>query len=254
MPIEFAYAQARIQARCGQRLSPGAWQSLEASQGLSHYLHAVRGTSLRESVVHLNESADAHLIERSLREDWRVQVQQLGSWIPVGWRAAVLWLRTVPDLPALAHLLGGGPAYPWMRDDPVWQPVAGAEEGSRRQAMSSGELAPLGVPMDDKTSLVAAWTGQWRSLWPARPGQFPGLGELGRILAEHFRLLASEHATLVNAASGRENLERQLLKFIRRHRELPVAMFSFLGLLALDLQRLRGGLVRRALFQSVARE
>ena len=63
MPIEFNYAQGRIQARLGERLSPGAWQLLEASGTLAQYLHAARATALRRRVQSLTGTSSPHAID-----------------------------------------------------------------------------------------------------------------------------------------------------------------------------------------------
>jgi hypothetical protein len=42
-----------------------------------------------------------------------------------------------------------------------------------------------------------------------------------------------------------------LQRLFRRHPVEPVALFSYLALLGLDLERLRGGLVERAVFAPV---
>lgn len=254
MPIEFAFAQARIQARLGQRLKPGAWQALEASQGLSHYLHAVRGTSLKPWIRHLTENADSHLIERSLREDWRRQVHELSEWLPTRWRAAVLWVRTLADLPAVVYLLRDGPAWPWMREDPALRKLAVAGMDARRLALRAAELAPLGSAPDDAITPLAAWRVHWQGLCPPLPAQCVGLDKLGQAFTAHVGRMQDEGLTLDEAAGQRERLEQNLVKWLHRYRELPMAIFSYLGLLALDLQRLRGGLVRRAVLTTVARE
>ncbi len=254
MGVEFAYAQARIQARNGQRPAPGTWQSLEASQKLSHYLQAARATSLRPWVMHLSENSDAHLIERSLREDWRSQVKLLTGWIPARWRAAVLWIRTAVDLPAVVYLLHDGEAFAWMREDPMLQPLAVAEKDARLQALSATELAPLAKPPGDAVTPVADWLAHWRSLWPPDPAHCAGLDRLSQHFTDHLGMLERDSATAGSAAGQRERLERQLVRMLRAYQQLPAALFSYLGLLALDLQRLRGGLARRALFTPVARE
>lgn len=254
MSIEFAYAQARIQARNGQRLTPGTWQSLEASQELPHYLHALRATSLKPWIIQLTENADAHLIERSLRETWRGQVQQLTTWVPKRWRQALLWLRTLPDLPSVVHLLRDGLVFPWLREDPALQPVAVADADSRWQALSTTELAPLATMRTDNLTPVTAWRAHWRCLWPGVTSQYAGLDKLEQYFNEHIEILQSADPTSAETITLREQLEQRLAKVLRSRQQLPAAVFSYAGLLALDLQRLRGGLARRALFTTAARE
>lgn len=254
MPIEFAYAQARLQARIGQRPTSGVWQSLEVSQGLSHYLHSVRATSLRSSVQTLSEHADAHVIERSLRKDWQRQVEQMTTWLPTRWQQAVLWVRTAVDLPAVVHLMRGGSVFSWMREDPALQAIAAADADTRLRELSATEMAPLADQLADSKTAVAAWVAHWRSLWPPQPSQHAGLEKLSQHLRDHMGVMQSADVAVSEMTAQKERLERQLVRLIRTHQQRPVAMFSYLGLLALDLQRLRGGLVRRALFTTRRRE
>jgi hypothetical protein len=66
---QFAYVQARLQARHGQRPSEDRWRLLESSPDLASYLQGARSTSLRPWVVHLPAESSTHQVERSLRID-----------------------------------------------------------------------------------------------------------------------------------------------------------------------------------------
>ena len=52
----------------------------------------------------------------------------------------------------------------------------------------------------------------------------------------------------------REDLERRAVGILRRHRERPVTVFCHLLLSAVELHRLRQGLLQRTLFNDLARE
>ena len=118
MPVEFAYTQARAQARHGVRLSAEAWSLLESSVGLAQFLHLVRGTTLAPRVEHFSAATSPHLIERSLKRDWHREVDSATHWVPLRWRTAVAWTGWLAELPALGHLLDGGESLPWMAADP----------------------------------------------------------------------------------------------------------------------------------------
>ena len=51
------------------------------------------------------------------------------------------------------------------------------------------------------------------------------------------------------SAPYRRDLAQTVTRLFRRHGGTPVAVFCHLALVALDLERLRGDLVRRALFE-----
>ena len=56
------------------------------------------------------------------------------------------------------------------------------------------------------------------------------------------------------AGDWRETLEHRAVRILRRHRERPVTVFCHLLLCALELHRLRQGLLQRALFNDLVSE
>ncbi|MEO5363643.1 MAG: hypothetical protein H7838_08475 [Magnetococcus sp. DMHC-8] len=56
------------------------------------------------------------------------------------------------------------------------------------------------------------------------------------------------------ARQARQRLQQQLRELFRRQIGQPAALFIHLALLALDFERLRGGLVLRALYHATAEE
>ena len=60
--------------------------------------------------------------------------------------------------------------------------------------------------------------------------------------------VATEASTRADVQGLRAILDQSLTAAFRRHSQQPAAIFCHLGLVALDLERLRGGLVRRAVF------
>jgi len=252
MPVEFAYAQARAQARHGDRLTAESWGLVESGLGLAQYLHLVRGTALAARVQHFSATTSPHAIERSLRSDWRTEVAGAARWVPARWRAAVEWTARLPDLPALDLLAEDASALPWMRSDPVLSPLAIDDPELRRSAMAASPYAPLlepaagGEPAD-------AWLRHWRTLWPSDDAGAGPLDALVTLLQRYRRELGAARRGETTADRHRA-LARLVLRMLRRHREQPVAVFCHLCLTALELHRLRDGLVRRALFNDVARE
>ena len=245
MPVEFAYAQARAQARHGARLSAETWSLLESSVGLAQFLHLVRGTTLAQRVEHFSATTSPHVIERSLRQEWHREVDSATHWVPLRWRAAVAWTGWLAELPALGHLLDGGASLPWMAGDPVLS-AFGLEDAdvSRR----SIEEALPGV-VTGAGAGPAGWLNHWRRLWPDDSVRDPALQRLVS-LVERFGSRGEGDA----AGDWRESLERGAVGILRRYRERPVTVFCHLLLCAVELHRLRQGLLQRALFNDLVRE
>mgnify|MGYP001825336309 FL=1 len=241
MTIEFAYAQARAQARLGERLTPAAWQLLEASGTLAQYLHAARNTALRDRVRSLTAASSPHTVEHSLRREWRAEVHRTASWVPERWQPAVTWTALLCDLPALAHLEQGGELLSWMADDTQLAPFAIDDRALRHRELVSAGLRALATG----NNVLDAWHQHFEALWPAGD---PGIQRL-RNLVDVVDIYREEPDTRVSprTAPG-QLLEARAARLVRRNFQEAVTVFSHLLLIALDLGRLRDGLVRRALF------
>lgn len=159
--------------------------------------------------------------------------------MPERWRAAVEWVAALAELPMLGHLMQGGGSQRWMADDPV---LSGFIGGDGLAAIESAERA-------DYDNGLAGWLRRWRRLWPADDADNAALEELVATIQSH-----GIHREGSAGPDWRDNLERRALRILRRQREQPVTVFCHLLLLALELHRLREGLLRRALFNDVDAE
>jgi hypothetical protein len=248
MHVEFAYAQARAQARHGDRLGADAWSLLESSVGLAQYLHLARGTALAPRVEHFSATTSPHVIERSLRREWHREVDSAKCWVPLRWRAAVAWTSRLAEVSALSHLLHGGAALPWMADDPVLSAFAAADADTVRATVEEA-LPDLAAPGHARDDALAAWLRTWRQLWPHDAKRDPALEGLVSLIERH---RGDRNA---GAASDRRGeLERQALRILRGRREQAVTVFCHLLLSALELHRLRQGLLQRAVFNDLDME
>lgn len=126
---------------------------------------------------------------------------------------------------------------------------AAIREGWRRAASEAiewmpAEFAPALAWL--RTPTVLAWYAEWeRHQPPATLGGAALAGlmrDVGRNL-ERFRVAAVHEAVPL-----RRGLEARFVACFRRHPLEPVAAFAWLGLCALDLERLRGELARRLAF------
>ena len=243
----FAYLQARLQARHGDRPAADDWRVAEASTDLSHYLEAIRRTALRRWVGDINHEMEPEAIERQLRAAWREHVDQVATWAPEEWRPAVEWLRWLPDLPAVEHLMRGAKVPPWMRADPVLREFAFDEPQRRREALAELPLGPV-QPEDEAVApqVVDGWLEEWRRRLPAA-GRDPD-GELAQILEairNHVETMRSSDDT--DGRALRSALAGRLARRFRRGAGTATALFSHLVLDGLELERVRAGVMARRL-------
>lgn len=239
----WSYAQARLQARYSERLEPGDWSALEAASSLDYYLERARSTSLRRFSGHVTAPMDTHAVERVLRADWRRYVGEVATWAPDAWRPAILWVAYLADIAVIDHLLAGH-APDWSRDDPIYGLLANIAPERRRSGLGGTLLHPFVSPQGPATPLAARWLRHWRALWPS------GSKRERQSLDELVALVIGHHVGA--SRSRRDGLARAVARLFRREAATPVALFCVLLLLALDLERFRGGLVRRQLFAAHA--
>jgi len=247
----FAYAQARLQARYGQRPRDGDWNRYAATPDLGALLQVLRNAPLARWVDRLAPRPDVHAIERHLRDAWCRDVDEVAGWQPAPWRDSIGWLRWIPYLPALEKLARGGRPPAWMRDDPVLGPVVAREPRERAAALGRTPLAPLARGFARPHDVVTAWRKHWTGLWPeGHPGREP-LESLLRAVSSQRQQLADlpENASTTEALN---RLERRFQWCFRRNPLGPAAAVAYLGLVALDLRRLRGALAVRALGNGAA--
>lgn len=248
-----AYAQARLQARHGRRPTDDRWRLLEATSDLAGYLQAARSTSLRPWVVHLAAEAGTHRIERSLRRDWRTYVAEIAAWIPRPWRPAALWLGTLPDLPFFVHLARSEPAPRWMLEDPALAPLAQTDIERRAEALAATVLAGIAEPIREGAIPVDVWLRAWAERWPTEdPAGGVALERVRRAFHTHIATILAEPLDHPPGPALRRSIAERLTMAFRRESGRITAVFAHLGLMALDVERLRGGLVLRALFPDPA--
>jgi hypothetical protein len=246
-----AYLQARLQARHGDRPKADDWRLVEASAELSHYLDAVRRTALKRWVGDINQDMAPEAIERTLRTTWRETVDQVASWSPSAWRDAVRWLRWLPDLPAIEHLMRGAKVPPWMRADPVMRELAFDEPQRRREALAALPLAPMHpgeAPAGDiaagaRRSISEAWIRGWRRRLPPGNGTRAELEAILEMIHQHFEAMRSSEAA--DGKALRNALAARLQRRFRRGAGTAVALFSHLALDGLELERVRAGVMTR---------
>jgi hypothetical protein len=240
------YALARVHARLGRRPSEGAWRAIEQARDIAPILDLCRETTLQTVVRELPAVCDLHSVDHAARLGWQRAVAEARAWMPPEYAEALQWCRLVPLLPALAHLARGGDAARWMRVDPDLAELCAAPNEQRAAVVAHGPLAPLAIVWQAPDSLAEAWTAEWQRLLPPEALEDTALATLAHDLErhlEHFQDAGSHEAPQM-----RDELEARLLATFRRNPLESAAVFAWLGLTALDLERLRGELARRIAF------
>jgi hypothetical protein len=245
---DFAYAQARLQARHAARPDAATWRRLAGFGDRLRFLQHARTTRLRPWVQQFSSRTDIHELELSIRSQFRQSISEVASWQPRPWRKAVSWTAQLLDLPALQHLLLGNPPPVWIGKDPVLRPFAMADMRQRLQALEDSEYAPLVRGWQNGTPLLDSWLTSWRSLWPESPSKF--VRPLDQLIDQFQQLVivpGTEDGTGHHTLDG-EQLADKLTYAFRRCSHQPATAFLHLAMVALDLQQLRAALLRRTLF------
>ncbi|HET9025747.1 MAG TPA: hypothetical protein VFN64_14335 [Burkholderiaceae bacterium] len=266
--LTFDYAHARVAARLAQRPDERLWTQLRSSRSVPALLEAVRVSSAASTVSGVPPAGDADAIELSFRQQLRTRIVEVAGWSPSPWRPSLLYTRHLVDLPALLHLLADEPPPRWIAADPVLSTYALPTLAQRRGALAEGPLGPLIAAAERSTDarrplepiaralrrlraggtlhrLLAAWEAEWRRLWPPVDAEqrmaIDGVVELVRSHLLRFPSVPVDEATNV-----RQSLGARLATAVRRSASQPAALFAYLALFAVDLERLRGEFVLRA--------
>lgn len=242
--IEFALT--RVQSQYGRRLTANDWRLLETSHDLGQYLDGARRSMFGPWVFSLDRNRDAHAIERSLRGAWRHYVRAVATWHPRRWQPWLAWLEWLPSLALLAQLARAAPAPAWLSLDPVLGSLAKGTLAERLAALKGSVLAVFEPGLAGDSPLDELWLARWKQL---RPRVDPRSGELlataSTIVEQHARGLCTDGA---DAVALRDSLRKRLARLFRAAAGSVVATLCHLALMALDFERLRGGLVVRSLW------
>jgi hypothetical protein len=187
---------------------------------------------------------DPHELERHLRYEWSTLVDEVARWQPAPWQEAIRWMRWLPYLPALQKLTRGGRPPAWTRADPVLGHIVALDPALRGGALAASPLQPFGPALEAGAGDVTQ---------PARPlADAVARGNRhARAMDRIARDVALLDAKLREAVGGdskelHQALSHRLLRTFRRHPLSPATAVAYLGLEALGLLGLRGGVMRRA--------
>jgi hypothetical protein len=246
---DFAYVQARVQARHGTRLAEHEWRRLETMRDAAQYLHGLRATRRARWVERVAPEMNSHMVEARLRAEWRDYAHEVAGFHPEGWRAAVAWTAFLIDLPVIDHLLRGGAVHLWMAEDEIYTPWSRAQAPDRQRALEASPIAALLHEARSGIPTAQAWLAVWRRLCPRLSRQHShALEEVARTVDAHCAAMRDAEAT--SSFELRMTVKLKLCMLFRRHFETAASSLAHLLLEALDLERLRAGLVRRVLLQT----
>jgi hypothetical protein len=231
----------------GERPNEAAWRAVAGVRGFAAFLDAARTPPFRRWTSGVAADAESHDVEAMLLGHWRELVDEVRTWMPDEWHSAIAWVGVLGDLPVAQYLARGGASLPWMRDDPVYRELS-RSGGSP----ASGLLAPLARTWTSPEGFLRAWAGEWWRRVPRSHRAEPGA------IADYARLLVADRAARRDASTSdglpaRRALAARLAALYRRATLDPAAAFVFLALSALDVERLRGELLRRAIFRRLGR-
>ncbi|HTC53915.1 MAG TPA: hypothetical protein VK700_18425 [Steroidobacteraceae bacterium] len=226
------YALTRVQSQYAARADGSQWRRLEASHDLGQYLEGARTGIFGPWIASVDRNRDAHAIERTLRAAWRRYVRTVAAWHPRAWQSWLSWLEWLPTLGLIAALEHPDTAPAWLCADPVL--------GQKRA------WACFDPAVGARTGLGEQWLRRWRQLRPPLDCSSEQLlAKVCKAVREHLRQLALDSA---DAVALRTQLRERLQRLFRAAAGTPIATLCHLALMALDFERLRGGLLSRSLF------
>ncbi len=250
-PRHFANAQARLQARYADLPAEADWQRLVAARDIATYLEEAREGALRDWVKGFSAESSCHDLERGLRAHLNDSVELVVRLFPAPWQAAVDWWRWVPLLALFEHLAAGGRMPSWAVQGGLLDGLLDSNgEIDRASAIAIG-VGPLLDPrvVRQAGGVGACWRQQWRLRWPRCDERTrTRMRELSILLAAHvdiYRSSAPEHAW-----TSRQVLRERLRQLFHLRVLQPAAGFIYLGLITLDLERLRRAVIDRLLFRA----
>lgn len=247
----FSHAQARLQARYADLPQEPDWQRLVAARDLAAYLEEARDGALRDWVKGFSGESDCHDIDRGLRAHLDDGVDLVARLLPGRWCAAADWWRWLPLLALFEHLARGGSLPQWARQDRVMARLLDVDGAIDRSVAHGAGVFPLLDPaaIQRAGGVGACWHRQWLRLWPHCDARAVArMHALAVLLGTH--LDAYRQSPPERAWTQRQQLRERLRQLFHLRLLQPAAGFIYLGLITLDLERLRRALIDRLLFRA----
>jgi hypothetical protein len=243
-----AYAHARVQAHLTRLPSDQDWERLASARTLSAYLEEARSSGFAAWVRPFSGLSQPHDLERGCLAIARDSVRVTADWAPPGWRMAIEWLAWIPALVVLEHLLRSGVLPDWVATNDPLRGLVAADGVLDPDAVAAAGLTEF-LDRADPEELGERWNVRWRGCWPICRGSCRrDLVALAGLVQDHLDVFRRGSSS--TAWDERRALRARLRTFLHLHPVRPVALFAYLGILFIDLERLRGALLSRAVFES----
>jgi hypothetical protein len=253
------YGYARLSARLSARPDDRVWRLLRSARSLRSAVDVLRSSVAASYVAGATMGGAVGDAETALRQHLRSRIRETASWAPPQWGPALRYTEVLLDLPAVQHLLSETALPDWLRDDARLSQYAAPDLPSRRRRLAAGPLAPFAATADamlrapparsrprrDRQPLhplLDLWCEHWQRLWPScGQGEREALQRLLRTVRSHLSSFAT--LPLESAAGARDRLAERVRRQLHDAAAQPAALFAYLLLVALDIERLRGELV-----------
>jgi hypothetical protein len=247
----FAHAQARLQARYADLPAEADWQRLVAARDIATYLEEARAGALRHWVKGFSGESDYHDLERGLRAQLNDSVDLVVRLFPAPWQSAFDWWRWLPTLALLEHLALGHAMPLWVLHDERLVRLLDSEGEIDRSALRAAGADSLIDPraIHRAGGIGALWHQQWVQRWPRCDTRaIARMHELATLFRTH--LDAYRRSPPDRAWTVRQVLRERLRQLFHLRLLQPAAGFIYLGLITVDLERLRRALIDRLLFRA----
>ena len=226
--LSFAFAQARLQSRFGERPGAADWQHLEATRDLGAVLQVLRSGRSRDGRPHRHAARPARdratparrMAARGRRSDCVAAARVAGGYA----------LDALDYLPAGAAETGARrPCAGMDTCRPGAWPVVAREPRERGPALKGSPLAPLAAGFTAPPDVARAWAEHWQTLWPQRTAVRTPLTQLLAVMRAHRERLA-EAPPAATSRDSLQSLERRLSMLFRRHPLSATATAAYVGL------------------------
>ena len=229
---DFAYAQARLHARLESRFSENDWRMLAGSRNFGSCIDVVNQTTAANVTARLDRTNSVHAVERVLREEWSAIVSEISDWLPEKWQSAANWITVLPHLRRFEYSSESDGTPRWLRLETEFLNATGVIRAEYENGLATREVAKI-----------------WRNEWHLRLSNKRHRSEINIVLSPLLdRYLTHGTPRAIEVSKNWHNLADYLKGVFRKHSQTPIAIFAFLGLIALDFERLRGVLTDRIIF------
>jgi hypothetical protein len=241
-----AYAQARIQSRYGKRADADVWLKLQNIHDLGSYLQTAQQTPLRHWVLGISATHSSHEIELTLRQKYRLHVDEVVNWVPASWRKPLCWIKRLAELPILQYLAAGNKPLDWMVLDVDLGNFTSDDPAARLQAMREAGCSALVEAWLRDGYMLEGWIREWNRVRPKSKITDTGFTHLEKQIHQLIHTQLHQQSDIL--LTDYENAFNTFRRLFRRYAFQPAGVCAYLAIVAIDLHRIRGDLMQRLHF------